>query len=59
MAYIKTYDNIYDEVFQCEINDKTTEMAIACGCEVSDVPFDGIPIKSRFASERRKERNAE
>ena len=56
MPSLKVYDPAWDELFQCEISDETAGKLDAAQYEISSAPFDGIPIKSRLASERRSER---
>jgi hypothetical protein len=53
MAFIMIYDPLFDESFQSEIAIGTARKAIASGVvNVSETPFDGLPIASRFRSDR-------
>jgi hypothetical protein len=53
MPFIMIYDPLFDEIFQSEITIETALNAIASGgVNVLETPFDGLPVASRFRSDR-------
>lgn len=50
--FIKAYIQEDDEVCQHIVNEETARKAASAGAEVQTQPFDGLPIRSRFRSER-------
>jgi hypothetical protein len=58
--YLKEYDALFDEVFQCEISEEFREKLLSPGntnrdsvvANISETPFPDIPIMSRYRSER-------
>ena len=56
MKYVMDYDIAFDYVFQVEIKDELAERTKKTLCQdgqaVSDTPFPGIPIDSRFMTVR-------
>ena len=50
MKYLKAYDVMFEEFFQIEI-DKKEEKKIPY-LELSKTPYQNLPIKSRFRSNR-------
>lgn len=56
MPYLKSYDQIFDELIQVEISAETVSAYLATKganpASVSDTPFEGIQIGSRSRSVR-------
>ena len=58
MKYVKAYDPVWDELFQCRVDDETAKRMQANVIfspqvfDVSDQPFPRLPVLSRFRSER-------
>jgi len=50
MPYVKSYDPIFDEVFQIEVPPEMVEKIPPE--ELSETPWPNHPIKSRYRSER-------
>ena len=63
MKYLKLYSNEWDEYYQNEITDELAENILnsgeSAGVEISDIPFEKIPIRSRFMSEANAQRYAD
>jgi hypothetical protein len=53
MKYLKFYDDQGDEFAQCVVTDGFAERARAAGVvEISDIPFEGLPVRPRQQSLR-------
>ena len=58
MKYAVVYDGMFDELFQCEITDELAvkinnrPQAENVGIKIHDTLVEGIPIKSRYRSDR-------
>jgi hypothetical protein len=52
VPYLIIYDELFDEVFQCEVSEETAVKARAAGKAVNNIPEPGIPIQSQYRSDR-------
>lgn len=55
MKYVKVHDIVWDENFQCQVDDEVAAKIPHGAAEISETPFPNLPIKSRFRSERHPE----
>jgi hypothetical protein len=49
MPFIRCYDQLFDECFQVEIS-AATALKVPSSAQVSETPFEGIPITSQYRS---------
>lgn len=52
MPFVRVFDDLFDEDFQCEVSHDLAAKLRCSGAEVTDDPMPGVPVQSRYRSDR-------